>query len=140
MEGLELEALWAEVEAKKQAEAKTLEDLLELHPEVLGLELQNEGGRRFVAILKEFDGSERARLLYFDQRGFSGHSTRESPLDALKEAVSEGFVLPAVGMLDTLAAGREWEIGMQISHCIYLHNAGKMSYAEVAEKVRLLRA
>lgn len=138
-ENMSIEELMEWVEKQNQERDLLIEFISkETKGNPIGVELGN--GQRFVAILEEPDGTGRGRAIYFDEKGFSGHTVHPTPLDALKDAVKERYLQRADGTLDRLSQTREWEIGTLQADLVRQVNTGQITFEEYCAKVKAFRA
>lgn len=98
---------------KKEKNRNLVEELVEAHGGIDGMELSTPSGRLHVVITGEAQEEGKFRLTNFDSEGLSGHSTFNSAEEVLKEAVSSGYKDYNPGIMDDLATKPEWQTGME---------------------------
>lgn len=67
----------------------------------------------------------RLRCSYFDERGFYGHTTRDTYAELLKEAWTDGFRVETNGQLDRLACTDAFVAGNEFTTKVMRVNAGE---------------
>ncbi len=100
--------------------------LLENHQGNLdGVELSDTSKSRF-AVFSE-DASEPGRIRYtcFDERGFFGHTTRDTYEEALNEAWVDGYRAESYGVLANFAGTKAFADGIEHTHKIARVNQGE---------------
>jgi hypothetical protein len=90
-----------------------------------GIELMNRGGERFAVFLPDATEPGRLRCSYFDERGFYGHTTRDSYEELIKEAWVDGFRKETSGQLNRLAVMDSFIAGNEFTTKIMRVNAGE---------------
>jgi len=105
-----------------------------------GTELGTVDGARFCVLLPDASQPGRYRWQGFDARGFFTHSTHATPADAVADAARAGFVVPAPGILDRLAAAPEWARGMAAADVMQRHNAGRISWPDACAELERINA
>lgn len=105
-----------------------------------GTELGTVDGARFCVLLPDASQPGRYRWQGFDARGFYTHSTHATPADAVADAARAGFVVPAPGILDRLAAAPEWARGMAAADVMQRHNAGMLSWPDACAELERIAA
>lgn len=105
-----------------------------------GCELATVDGARFCVLLPDASQPGRYRWQGFDARGFFTHSTHATPADAVADAARAGFVVPAPGILDRLAAAPEWARGMAAADVMQRHNAGMLSWPDACAELERINA
>lgn len=84
---------------------ETVEDMINQivsDNEVMGIEFRHHGDlKRWAAITPEThpDAGGPIRLVFFDERGFSGHLTQVNMTNAVRELVNSGYVLEDRGAM-----------------------------------------
>ena len=101
---------------------------------LFGLELRKKEGD-YVAILPEPDGSEKARLLFYGERGLIYHETYETGFAARDEAITRGYVEEVVGQMDRLSYTEQWKEGMASLEAISQLNAGQIDWTEFQRRM-----
>ena len=102
---------------------------------LIGAELGDAKLSRFAAILEDPSEPGRFRAQQFDANGFSGHMTRDTPLEVLDELVKDGYLEPAPGMMAQLSQTREWALGSLMTNLIAQVNAGLLGYSDLQDKM-----
>lgn len=129
-----IEALFEEVKACGVRRQQLLNDLLRDHGNnALGVELVNTR-IQYVVVLEEPGKPGAARLLYYDERGFSGHTVYASPVTALEEALKMGYRERASGSLDRLSATPVWRHGTQVLELWHAADKGLITLEEARSR------
>jgi hypothetical protein len=79
-----------------------------------GLELVSKTGWHWAVILRDASEPGRWRAQYFDDAGFSGHVTKDTPDAVLEDLVRYGYHTPAPGVLDRLSVTPKWAQGIAV--------------------------
>lgn len=103
-----------------------------------GTELSTDDGKRHAILLPDASSPGKYRYQMFDERGFSAHSTHNTPEEAVADAASQGFHVHNPGILDKLAGTDEWAHGMAINAVMQAHNSGQLGWAEAMDKIKAL--
>ena len=88
----------------------------------LGLELRHQAREMWVAIFPDASEPGRFRHQSFDTRCFFSHSTFDTEIEALKDAIDNGFLIHDPGSLDRLAATVSWSQGLAALEEVQRHN------------------
>lgn len=103
-----------------------------------GTELSDKEGKRHAVLLPDASEPGKYRYQMFDDRGFSAHSTHDTPEDAVADAVSAGFHVPNPGVLDRLAGTDEWAHGMAVNAVMQAHNSGQIDWRTAMDRIKAL--
>lgn len=103
-----------------------------------GTELSDKDGKRHAILLPDASSPGKYRYQMFDDRGFSAHSTHESPEAAVADAASSGFHVHNPGVLDKLAGTDEWGHGMAMSAIMQAHNGGQIDWKTATDRMAAL--
>ena len=98
--------------------------------DLMGIELKKEGSDLCVALLPEPDGSDRVRLVKYGKSGFFGHDVFTSAVEALSDALSQGYRERADGTLDRYSTTAMWKKGMAYVELLMAFNAGRINFQE----------
>jgi hypothetical protein len=93
--------------------------------DLAGVELMNRRGDRFAVFLPDATEPDRLRCSYFDERGFYGHTTRDTYQALLKEAWVDGFRKETSGQLNRLAVTESFIAGNEFTTKVMRVNAGE---------------
>lgn len=106
----------------------------------VGVELacQAPSGTRYCAILEEPDSSGRGRIVYFDAEALHRHQVHVSPSEALEQALAQGYVERADGIMDRLAMGEAWRRGFAYSELVRRYASDELNAHQFAAEVRRL--
>jgi len=108
--------------------------------DLMGVQLQNGAGNQFAVFLPDASEPGRFRVSYFDDRGFYGHTTRDTYKAALDEAWTDGFRSEAKGKLEELASTEAFAKGNELASLIAQVNRGDLTHAQYLEKARKLES
>lgn len=112
-----LEVELAALRHRKASQIDPKTPLLDFYAgKIVGMEIKHRSHDSYALILADASTPGAYRIQRFDSRGFYGHSTFNSPDEALQGAVYEGFHIPAKGALDRLAGTSEWLAGMAATY------------------------
>lgn len=103
-----------------------------------GTELSDKDGKRHAILLPDASSPGKYRYQMFDDRGFSAHSTHDSPEAAVADAASSGFHVHNPGVLDKLAGTDEWAHGMAMSAIMQAHNGGQIDWKTATDRMAAL--
>lgn len=103
--------------------------------EACGIELANSAGQ-YVAVLPEPGQASKGRLVRFSPDGLSGHEVYGSPLEALLEALSNGYKKPCAGTMDQLAQTPQWHRAMRIADLIQQLGCGQITHQQFNEQLQ----
>jgi hypothetical protein len=95
-----------------------------------GTELAHTDGRRFCVLLPDASEPGRYRYSSFDARGFYTHAVFDSAHQAVADAASSGFTVPAPGVMDRLASEPEWAHGMAVADIMQRHARGLLTWEQ----------
>ena len=101
-----------------------------------GTELSDKDGKRHAVLLPDASNPGKYRYQMFDDRGFSAHSTHDTPEDAVADAVSAGYHVPNPGVLDRLAGTDEWAHGMAVNAVMQAHNSGQIDWRTAMDRIK----
>ncbi len=118
----------AKLEAAFAAHAKTGD----------GTELSQADGKRHAILLPDASNPGKYRYQMFDDRGFSGHSTHDTPEEAVADAAKAGYHVHSPGILDKLAGAEEWSHGMAINAIMQAHNSGQIDWRTATDRMNAL--
>lgn len=107
---------------------------------IMGLELCDPKYERYAAILEDASEPGRYRAQFYDARGFSGHSTRDTAVAVLEELTRDGYRVLAPGAMLRLSQTREWSIGTLVTNLISKVNAGQLTYQAMHEEMAIAEA
>jgi len=105
---------------------KMVSELLSLD-DITGVQVRNETGVRGGFFLPDASEPGRYRLTLFDERGFSGHITRDSYRELVEEAREYGFTSIDDTILERLGSSASFSKGNEITSCIARVNEGRMT-------------
>lgn len=90
------------------------ENLKALNPEIIGIEARDSASRLWAAILPE-TGGKIVRIQYWGRNGFNAHACYETPEQALRELVMQGYIYPDKGSLRRMAATKSFIEGNRLA-------------------------
>lgn len=105
-----------------------------------GTELRNTDGKRWTVLMPDATEQGKYRHQMFDERGFTGHSTHDTPEEAVADAAQRGYANHDAGALDRLAGSDEWSHGMAINGIIQTMNEGLVTHEVGHSRIRALQA
>lgn len=130
------------------AEKRRLDNLRSLFEQIIasnggtavGVELafQGPGGTRYCAILEAPDSSGQGRIVYFDADALHRHQVHGTPAEALEQALAQGYVERADGIMDRLATSAAWRRGVAYSDLVRRYASGELDAHQFAAEVRQL--
>ena len=103
------------------------------HQHGIGLELAHKDHPSWAVILPDASSVGKYRYQAFSKDGFYAHVSRDTVVEILLEAVSDGFTEPDNGALERLAGTSQWRKGLRVTDLLTAVNAGRMTH-EQAEK------
>lgn len=121
--------LTVELRSLQQSDRRIAAILAATQGEPLGVELEMREGL-YALISQEPDDSGRARLTFFDLRGFSGHCLYSTAKKALDDAFLCGYSRQVVGVLDRLSQTAQWQRGIAFNELCARHNRGEITFEE----------
>lgn len=125
----------AETSYRRTSGKEAKDSILNKHDKDLaGVQLSNEAGDRFAVLMPDATEPGRFRVSYFDERGFSGHSTRDSYQTLLDEAFQDGFRKEVTGKLEELSQTERFAEGNELATDIGKVNSGTMTWGEFSDK------
>ncbi|AJY53200.1 hypothetical protein [Halomonas sp. KO116] len=92
----------------------------------------------YAVILPDATEPGHYRAQFFDEKGFSGHSTYATPEQVLKDLISTGYVLTAKNALETLSTQESWRLGVQAQEYRDLFHYGKLTFSEMLTAIDAL--
>lgn len=121
--------LTIELRKLQQSDRRKAAVLAATQGEPLGVELELREGL-YALISQEPDDSGRARLTFFDPRGFSGHCLYSTAKKALDDAFLCGYSRQVIGVLDRLSQTALWQRGIAFNELCARHNRGEITFQE----------
>jgi len=104
-----IDELIAEVSATRAKRNLLLEQLVpDSSAPPFGLELQSRDDR-YAALLPEPSEPNKARLVWFDSSGISGHTVYNDARSAVEDALRNGYTQPVPGTMDALSRHDRWK-------------------------------
>lgn len=101
--------------------------------DLAGLQLASKDGKQFAFFLPDASEPGRFRASLFDERGFFGHSTRDSYAELLDEAFTDGYRTEVAGKLESMAGTETFADGNDLVAKVQAVNAGRMSWKELVD-------
>ncbi len=92
-----------------------------------GVVLRHRQSERWAFLLPDATESGRWRAQYFDSDGFSGHCTRDTEMEVIKEAVGQGFVIRDQCALDRIQNSKRFQRGNFVSNLLFQLSTGKIT-------------
>lgn len=82
-------------------------------PGIIGVEARDSASRLWAAILPE-TGGKIVRIQFWGKNGFNAHACYNTPEQALREMVRQGFIYPDPGSLGRMAATKAFVEGNRL--------------------------
>ena len=92
-----------------------------------GVVLRHRKSERWAFLLPDATESGRWRAQYFDTDGFFGHSTRDTEMEIIEEAVGQGFVVRDQSALERLQDTKRFQRGNFVSNLLFQMSTGKIT-------------
>ena len=128
-------------EAIRRSECTSVQDaIIASHDgDLAGLQLVNEQGQGAL-FLPDASEPGRVRASFFDQRGFYGHSTKDTYVELLSEIFRDGYTREAPGTFEQYSSSSAFAEGNSLVAKLQAVNSGLVSLADALRSQRLTTA